>query len=195
MGQSHDIRGRKSRHQYQKPKMPARWPMAYPLDFPPQSGNLATFQSWHFKLQKDSIRPKDPHTSNISMTPTALRALAQNGTGIPNQSSLAFANVALLHAEEKPLDDQDDESNLESWPQSTPKQSRLMSSINQHPYKMLTICAFTAITLMVIYISIIGKLAATSFRQNDCSYQCRRVSPEALLYCKYDLHSKASDRC
>ena len=117
------------------------------------------------------------------MTPTILRALGQIGTG--NESPFAFAHVPLLYAEGKPFNDQDDESNLESWPQSTLKQSRLIIWIYRHPYKGLTIIVFMAITFVVLFNLIVGRLLATSFPLEDHSYQS-----QSLLYCKYDLISK-----
>lgn len=125
------------------------------------------------------------------MTPTTLRALGQIGTG--NESPFAFAHVPLLPGEGKPFNDQDDESNLASWPQPTLKQSRLMIWIYRHPYKGLTIIVFMAITFVVLFNLILGRLLAATFPREDYSYQSRKTSPELLLYCDYDLISKPLD--
>ena len=127
------------------------------------------------------------------MTPTASRILVPNSRGTQNHPSSSSAHVASLSPGEKPFNDQDDESNIDRWPQSTLKQSRLMIWINGHLYKGLTICAFTALTLMVLLILVINRPIATSFPRDDYSYQGCRIGPDSLRYCKYYLFSRPLD--
>ncbi len=178
------------------PKTPTRRPLTFPLDFRLSSAVWQPHYSTsrHPELQHDSIRHKDLNTSNIRMTSNALRAIGQNGTGAQNYPTSSSAHVALVRSGTKSFDDQNDEADLELWPQSALKQSRLMIWIDRLPYKG-PICAFTAISFMVLLILVLGRPVSTSFQWVRYSYQGSRISPESLLYCKYSLISKALYVC
>lgn len=100
---------------------------------------------------------------------------------------LSIAHATFLHSEQKPFNDQDDGSDLDSWSQPTLKQNRLQIWIDRLPYLGLTLCAFTAITLMVLSTLVIRRPITMGFTRDNNSYH---GSPESLLYCKYDLTLK-----
>ena len=180
VGQSHGICGCKRRHEDHDPAIS-------------QSHHSSSRR--HSEVQQDSIALEDPNPSNIRMTPKALKVLGQRDTGIQTYHTVSSINVALLHSWEKAFDDQDDEFNLETWPQATLKQSRLTTWIERYPFRVPITRIFKAIIFIVLFILLLGIFTARSLPRDDYSYQDRQITPESLLYCKYELISKPVHAC
>ena len=73
----------------------------------------------------------------------------------------------MFHSGKRAFNDQDDESDLDHWPQSTLKQSRLMIWIDRLPYLGLIIRALTAIALLVLSNLFLRKPIATNFPRDN----------------------------
>ncbi|KAK0507045.1 hypothetical protein JMJ35_010503 [Cladonia borealis] len=156
------------------------WERTHEVHNPAISQSHHSSSRRHSEVQQDSIKREDPNTSNISMTPKSLKVLGQSHTGTQTYHTPSSANVALLHSWEKDFNDQDDEYSLESWPQSTPKQSRLMTWIKRQPFRAPTIRTFKAITFIVLSILLLGRFTARSFPRDYYSHQGRGIGPELL---------------